>query len=114
MPQPTKTPKTTTKLKLTTPKTPATGEPGKKTTGSAKAPKGKNANTKKSAAKASISDEDTAAENLKEPEKPLDPQEAKTKKEREGEVNLPTFNDLSLSSLPPLHRAGIHDLEQIS
>jgi hypothetical protein len=83
---------------LTTPKTPVTGETGKKAAGSAKAPKGRNASTKKSAAKTTVSDEDTAAETLKEPEKPLDPQEAKTKKEREGKVSFYR----SLSPPPPL------------
>ena len=73
-------------------------ETGKKAAGSAKTPKAKNTSNKKPAAKTTVSDEDTAAETLKEPEKPLDPQEAKTKKEREGKVDIFTFVELTFPS----------------
>ena len=79
MRQPAKTPKTATKLKLTTPKAPSSGE--KKDKDSAKVAKPK-AEKRKSKA-APISDEETA-EDVKEPEKELDPAEAKAKKEKEG------------------------------
>ncbi|KAJ9272331.1 hypothetical protein DTO212C5_1516 [Paecilomyces variotii] len=78
--KPAKTPKTATKLKLTTPKTPASET--KKPAGKAKEAKGKAADTKKGA-KAATSDEDTAVETPKEPEKVIDPEEARKKKEKE-------------------------------
>ncbi|KAG5300977.1 PWWP domain-containing protein [Histoplasma ohiense] len=81
--KPAKTPKTATKLKLTTPKTPATGESGKKT--SAKPSKTKVTSAKKAKKEAkATSDGDTAeASKESEVEKPLNPQEAKLKKEKE-------------------------------
>jgi hypothetical protein len=78
-PQPAKTPKTATKLKLTTPKAPGTGE--KKAKDSTKTSKPKSERKK---SKAAASDEDAAEEEVKEPEKELDPAEAKAKKEKEG------------------------------
>lgn len=72
--QPAKTPKTATKLKLTTPKAPEEG--GKKTPAS----KAKKASTKKGKA----ADEEAAAAEAKEPEKQVDPELAKKKKEKEG------------------------------
>jgi hypothetical protein len=75
--QPAKTPKTATKLKLTTPKAPGTSE--KKAPAKTAKPKG---DRKKS--KAAISDEEAGEEEVKEPEKELDPAEAKAKKEKEG------------------------------
>ncbi|KAK2745072.1 hypothetical protein FQN55_006429 [Onygenales sp. PD_40] len=80
--KPAKTPKTATKLKLTTPKTPATGETGKKAIGSAKASKAKAASAKKDKKGKAASDED-ATETPKQQAKPIDPQEAKLKKEKE-------------------------------
>lgn len=75
--QPAKTPKPATKLKLTTPKAPGTGEKGgKKAASSAKTSKGK------SKKKADASDEEV--ETPKEAEKPVDPQEAKAKREKES------------------------------
>ncbi|OJD14881.1 hypothetical protein AJ78_04828 [Emergomyces pasteurianus Ep9510] len=81
--QPTKTPKTATKLKLTTPKTPATGESGKKT--AAKPAKSKPTSAKRGKKEIKATSDEDAAETPKEPEmeKPLDPQEAKLKKEKE-------------------------------
>ncbi|KAJ5591794.1 uncharacterized protein N7459_002163 [Penicillium hispanicum] len=73
--KPSKTPKTAPKLKLTSPKAPAT-ENGKKTPAS----KAKKATTKKG--KAAASEDETAAEP-KEPEKQVDPEELKKKKEKE-------------------------------
>ncbi|KAM5457588.1 hypothetical protein MaudCBS49596_000785 [Microsporum audouinii] len=74
--KPAKTPKPATKLKLTTPKAPGTGEKGgKKAASSAKTSKGK------SKKKADASDEEV--ETPKEAEKPVDPQEAKAKREKE-------------------------------
>ncbi|KAN0072969.1 hypothetical protein V8E54_009083 [Elaphomyces granulatus] len=78
--KPVKTPKTTTKLKLTTPKTPATAETTKK---AAATPKSTKAKMSSKAAKVSPSDEETAVETPKEPEKQIDPQEAKAKKQKE-------------------------------
>ncbi|OAX80271.1 hypothetical protein ACJ72_05395 [Emergomyces africanus] len=80
--QPTKTPKTATKLKLTTPKTPATDDSGKKT--ATKPTKSKPTSAKRGKKETKAASED-AAETPKqiEPEKPLDPQEAKLKKEKE-------------------------------
>lgn len=82
--QPAKTPKTATKLKLTTPKTPATGESGKKT--SAKPAKTKVTSAKKAKKEAKATSDGDTAEVSKESEveKPLNPQEAKLKKEKEG------------------------------
>lgn len=71
--QPAKTPKTSTKLKLTTPKAPAEE---KKTPAS----KAKKASAKKAKV---VSDEESAAE-AKEPEKQVDPEELKKKKEKES------------------------------
>ncbi|PGG97023.1 hypothetical protein GX51_07522 [Blastomyces parvus] len=81
--KPAKTPKTATKLKLTTPKTPATGEPGKKA--AAKPAKPKATSAKKSKKETKTTSDEDATETPKEPEveKPLDPQEAKLKKEKE-------------------------------
>lgn len=79
--QPTKTPKTATKLKLTTPKAPAE-EGGKKTPAS----KTKKASTKKG--KAATNDEEAAAE-AKEQEKQVDPEQLKQKKEKEGMYSAP-------------------------
>ncbi|EDN06145.1 conserved hypothetical protein [Histoplasma mississippiense (nom. inval.)] len=81
--QPAKTPKTATKLKLTTPKTPATGESGKKT--SAKPAKTKVTSAKKAKKEAKATSDGDTAEVSKESEveKPLNPQEAKLKKEKE-------------------------------
>ncbi|KAK2877281.1 hypothetical protein FQN49_001286 [Arthroderma sp. PD_2] len=76
--KPAKTPKPATKLKLTTPKAPSTGEKGgKKAASTTKASKGKSKKT----AKAEASDEEI--ETPKEVEKPVDPQEAKAKREKE-------------------------------
>lgn len=72
--QPAKTPKTATKLKLTTPKAPEDG--GKKTPAS----KAKKASTKKGKA----ADEEAGGAQTKEPEKPVDPEQLKQKKEKEG------------------------------
>lgn len=71
--KPAKTPKTATKLKLTTPKAPEEG--GKKTPAS----KAKKASTKKG----KVAEEAATAE-AKEPEKQVDPEQAKKKKEKEG------------------------------
>ncbi|GKZ39158.1 hypothetical protein AbraIFM66950_011967, partial [Aspergillus brasiliensis] len=77
--KPAKTPKTTTKLKLTTPKTPAS-ESGKK----APASKGKQATSSKKAAKAAASDDgEESRAASKEPEKKISQEEAKDKKEKE-------------------------------
>ncbi|KAK2758630.1 hypothetical protein FQN54_003320 [Arachnomyces sp. PD_36] len=77
--KPAKTPKTATKLKLTTPKTPKTAESGKKTqpakTSKAKSSAKKNANMP-------ASDEE-AAETPKETEKPLTLEERRQKREKE-------------------------------
>ncbi|EFR02094.1 PWWP domain-containing protein [Nannizzia gypsea CBS 118893] len=74
--KPVKTPKSATKLKLTTPKAPSTGEKGgKKAASTGKSSKGK------SKKKADASDEEI--ETPKETEKPVDPQEAKAKREKE-------------------------------
>ena len=69
--KPAKTPKTATKLKLSTPKTPATEASGKK-----KAPKSK--------AKAPKSASEEEAVTPKIEEKPLTPQQAKEVKEKRG------------------------------
>ncbi|OAL65927.1 hypothetical protein A7C99_3030 [Trichophyton rubrum] len=74
--KPVKTPKSATKLKLTTPKNPTAGEKGaKKAATTGKSSKGK------SKKKAEASDEEV--ETPKEAEKPVDPQEAKAKREKE-------------------------------
>ena len=77
MNQPAKTPKTGTKLKLSTPKTPA-GEPSKK-----KAPKSRVSTGKKAAAKADSDEE--VVDTPKVEEKPLSAAEKKEKKEKMGE-----------------------------
>lgn len=79
--QPAKTPKTTTKLKLTTPKTPTEGT-GKKATGASKSKQSTSA--KKGGKAASDEDADDTGAETKEPEKPIDPQELKNKREKEG------------------------------
>ncbi|WEW58451.1 hypothetical protein PRK78_003919 [Emydomyces testavorans] len=84
--KPVKTPKTATKLKLTTPKAPATGETGKKRPSSAKATKSKGTGAKKGkpAATAVASDEEEeAAETPKKEEPKVNPAEAKAKREKE-------------------------------
>ncbi len=75
--QPAKTPKTATKLKLTTPKAPGTNE--KKAATKTTKPK-----SERKKSRAAVSDEEPAEEEPKEPEKELDPAEAKAKKEKEG------------------------------
>ncbi|KAK2740386.1 hypothetical protein FQN57_006126 [Myotisia sp. PD_48] len=77
--QPAKTPKTATKLKLTTPKTPGTGEKGKKAPA---APKVIKAKTKK-VAKPATSDEEEVEEPPTEEKKQLDVGEAKAKRQNE-------------------------------
>ncbi|RHZ61167.1 PWWP domain protein [Aspergillus thermomutatus] len=79
--KPAKTPKTATKLKLTTPKTP-TSETEKKTTGASKA---KQTASSKKTGKGAVSDEgeEDAGAALKEPEKPVDQGEAKERKQKE-------------------------------
>lgn len=86
-----KTPKTTTKLKLTTPKAPA--ESGKKTPAS-KATKSKS--TGKKGGKKAASDEE-AAESSKEDTAAVQ-QDAKVKREKEG--RCPTLLKLILPLLP--------------
>ncbi|KAJ5780843.1 hypothetical protein N7457_006003 [Penicillium paradoxum] len=76
--KPAKTPKTNTKLKLTTPKAPA-DEAGKKTPSS----KTKKAPAKKGKAAPAASDEGDSID-VKEPEKPIDPEELRKKKEKES------------------------------
>lgn len=84
--QPAKTPKTATKLKLTTPKAPGTdGKKGKESTRASK-PK-----SERKKSRAAASDEDAADEDVKEPEKELDPAEAKAKKEKEGIHSRPSI-----------------------
>jgi len=77
--QPAKTPKTTTKLKLTNPKTPTVDTLSKK-----KTPKSK-ASAKKFPAKVNDSDEDMA-ESPKVEEKPPSVAELKDKKEKESKL----------------------------
>ncbi|CAI7636205.1 unnamed protein product [Penicillium glandicola] len=76
--KPAKTPKSNTKLKLTTPKAPAE-ETGKKTPAS----KTKKAPAKKGKAAPPASDEGDSAD-AKESEKPIDPEELRKKKEKES------------------------------
>ncbi|KAJ5971162.1 uncharacterized protein N7479_001080 [Penicillium vulpinum] len=76
--KPAKTPKSNTKLKLTTPKAP-TGEVGKKTPAS----KAKKAPAKKGKAAPATSEEGDSAD-AKESEKPIDPEELRKKKEKES------------------------------
>jgi hypothetical protein len=64
-------------LKLTTPKTPGTAESGKKTVTSTKTSKAKKTGKMSSS-------EETVVETPKEAPKPIDPQEAKAKKEKES------------------------------
>lgn len=78
--QPAKTPKTT-KLKLTTNKTPATTE--KK----AKEPKSAKPKSEKKK-KAAASDEDMPDAEEKVEEKPLDPAEEREARKKEGEFNV--------------------------
>ncbi|EKV17499.1 PWWP [Penicillium digitatum] len=75
--KPAKTPKSNTKLKLTTPKAPAE-DTGKKTPAS----KTKKAPVKKGKAAPAVSDEGDSAD-AKESEKPIDPEELRKKKEKE-------------------------------
>lgn len=74
--KPAKTPKTTTKLKLSTPKTPAADSSTKKAAAKPKSAK---------AAKAAKSASDEEAIIPKVEEKPLTPQQAKEVKEKKGE-----------------------------
>ncbi len=74
--KPAKTPRTTTKLKLSTPKTPAADSSTKKATAKPKSAK---------AAKAAKSASDEEAVTPKVEEKPLTPQQAKEVKEKKGE-----------------------------
>ena len=71
-------------MKLTTPKTPASEEPSKK------AGAKKQGTSAKKGSKATASNGDEAAE-AKEPEKPVDPQEAKAKREKEGASLCPNL-----------------------
>ncbi|KAJ5510908.1 hypothetical protein N7453_003011 [Penicillium expansum] len=75
--KPAKTPKSNTKLKLSTPKAPAE-DTGKKTPAS----KTKKAPAKKGKAAPAVSDEGDSAD-AKESEKPIDPEELRKKKEKE-------------------------------
>ncbi|KAL1958020.1 hypothetical protein VTO42DRAFT_5232 [Malbranchea cinnamomea] len=82
--KPAKTPKTGTKLKLTTtPKTPKTAEKGKKAAESAKAAKSKGASAKKGAAKAATSDDEETAESPKEAQKSGESLEANKRKQQQ-------------------------------
>ena len=74
--QPAKTPKATTKLKLSTPKTPAADSSTKKAAAKPKSAK---------AVKAAKSASDEEAVTPKVEEKPLTPQQAKEVKEKKGE-----------------------------
>ncbi|PGH09592.1 hypothetical protein AJ79_05648 [Helicocarpus griseus UAMH5409] len=80
--KPAKTPKTATKLKLTTPKTPATGESSSKKA-AAKSSKAKTASAKKDKKATKVASDEDTAETPKEAEKPLNPADAKMKKEKE-------------------------------
>ncbi|CAG8113567.1 unnamed protein product [Penicillium salamii] len=84
--KPAKTPKSNTKLKLTTPKAPA--EEKKTPVSKRKAP------TKRGKAAAAPSDDDSSADP-KESEKPVDPEDLKKKKEKESM--------LAPGSSPPIH-----------
>ena len=79
--QPAKTPKTATKLKLTTPKTPATGEGKKKATPKSTKPK---STSKKAAAAAAAAKAGSEEDGTPDEPKPLTPAEAKQKKEKNG------------------------------
>ncbi|CRL28862.1 PWWP [Penicillium camemberti] len=83
--KPAKTPKSNTKLKLTTPKAPAE-DTGKKTPS-----KTKKAPAKKGKAAPAVSDEGDSAD-AKESEKPIDPEELRKKKEKES-TQSPVFPD---------------------
>jgi hypothetical protein len=85
-------------LKLTTPKTPGTAESNKKTSGPTKTTKAK------TAPKTAASDEDAPVETPKEPEKQVDPQVAKLKKEKESKYIFlgPQIYFLFSSRLTPL------------
>lgn len=93
MSQPAKTPKPNTKLKLSTPKTPAS-EPAKK---KKKAAKPKSTGKKKAAEAAS---DDELVDTPKAEEKPLTAAEDKEKKEKMGEIapNRMTFHVLIVPS----------------
>lgn len=91
MSQPAKTPKTNTKLKLTTPKTPAS-EPAKK-----KKPAKPKSTGKKKAVEAASDDE--IADTPKAEEKPLTAAENKEKKEKMGE-SAPTWMTFHVLILP--------------
>jgi hypothetical protein len=80
--QPAKTPKTGTKLKLTTPKTP-TGETGKKAAGS----RAKQTASSKKGKAAANEDSDESSPPAKEPEPKVNVEEAKKKREKEGMFN---------------------------
>ncbi|EER28592.1 PWWP domain containing protein [Coccidioides posadasii C735 delta SOWgp] len=80
--KPVKTPKTATKLKLTTPKAPASSETGKKGA-TAKATKSKGPGGRKAKQPPPASDEEEAEEAPKEPEPKVNPAEAKAKREKE-------------------------------
>jgi hypothetical protein len=84
-------------LKLTTPKAPGTNEKRAKDSGKSSKPK-----SERKKSKAAASDEDLADEEVKEPEKELDPAEAKAKKEKEGRFAAPDIGssayDLQFSS----------------
>ena len=89
--QPAKTPKTATKLKLTTPKAPTTNE--KKAKDSTKAAKPKSERKK---SKAAASDEEVGDQEVQELDKELDPAEAKAKKEKEGWLFCTLCEDICL------------------
>lgn len=89
--QPAKTPKTNTKLKLTTPKAPEE----KKTPAS----KTKKAPAKKGKAAPAPSDDEDASAGAKESPKPVDPEEMKKKKEKES--TSPSDPDSSPPQGPP-------------
>ena len=93
--KPAKTPKTATKLKLTTPKAPTPAESNKKAKDSAKPSKAKTPKEKK--AKGEEEEETTSAP--KKPEKPLDPAEEKAKKEREGMTDDSRIVRIRLTSI---------------
>lgn len=92
MSQPAKTPKTNTKLKLTTPKTPAS-EPAKKK----KKPAKPKSTGKKKAVEAASDDE--IVDTPKAEEKPLTAAENKEKKEKMGEI-APTWMTFHVLILP--------------
>lgn len=91
--QPAKTPKTATKLKLTTPKAPGTTEKKTKETSKASKPK-----SERKKSKAVASDDEVVEADVKEPEKELDAGEAKTKKEKEGKSHTLLVQNTGLQS----------------